>query len=53
MMEYLRKKNIKYLTLIDYEGTSASIDTAIAPYRMVTKNERTIIYDISSRERKQ
>ena len=52
MMEYFRGKNIKYLTLIDYDGTSALIDSAVAPYRMVTKNERTIIYDISSKHQK-
>jgi hypothetical protein len=49
MIGYLRNKNIKYLTLVDYKGGDDLINTAIVPYRIVTKNDRVKIYDISVR----
>lgn len=46
MIKYLRNKNIKYLTLVDYKGGDDSINATLFPYRIVSENDRTKIYDI-------
>ncbi len=50
MITYLRSENIKYLILVDYKGKGDVINKAIAPYKIVDKNNRATIYDISNNQ---
>lgn len=46
MIEYLKKRNIRYLVLVDYNDLNIPF---LSPYKIVAENERAKIYDISSR----
>jgi hypothetical protein len=49
MITYLSNSNIKYLAIVDFKNEDVLNNDAISPYKIVTKNNRVIIYDISSR----
>jgi hypothetical protein len=48
MIEYLRRRNIKALALVDYKGGNDLIDATVASYRVIAQNFVVTIYDISS-----
>lgn len=48
IIKYLKDKSIKYLAIVDYNGDSDSIDSAISAHKITAKNSRAMILDISS-----
>ncbi|MDH5769410.1 MAG: hypothetical protein OEZ31_10725, partial [Nitrospirota bacterium] len=47
MIEYLKNKQVKYLVVVDFEGEDNTVNAMLSHYKVVAKNERVKIFDIS------